>query len=72
MTDLYEAITDDGYASLDAAGIYGYGRCDRCGESFREDDEQAEIAGTTESPAALLLDNLIIHAACLTDSDVLA
>lgn len=53
-------------------GIYGFGRCDRCGESFREDDEQAEVAGTHESPSRYILDNVVIHVGCITDTDVLA
>jgi hypothetical protein len=54
-------------------GVYGFGRCDRCGESFREDDEQAEVAGNVDDPAASILDNLTIHVGCIIDgTDVMA
>lgn len=55
------------------AGVYGYGRCARCGESFHEEDEQAEVVGTTDDPASLILDSIVIHADCYEQGkDVLA
>lgn len=70
---IYGAVPPTPYVDpLGPEGVYGFGRCDRCGESFQEKDEQAEVAGTKDDPAASILDNLTIHASCITDSDVLA
>jgi hypothetical protein len=62
----------DGYASREEAGIHGYGRCGRCGESFRHNDEMAEVAGDHDDPSGRLLDNLVIHVSCIAETDVLA
>lgn len=59
--------------AMDPEGVHGYGRCDRCGESFRETDEKAEVVGTTSAPDSLLFDSLLIHADCYQQgTDVLA
>lgn len=68
----YDPIEGVTPPQLDEAGRFGFGRCARCGESFREDDAQAEVCGTNDDPSARILDSLIIHADCITDNDVLA
>lgn len=63
-------------AALDGAqreagheGIHGaHGRCDRCGESFREDDERAEVYDTRDEHGQ----SLVIHVACMQKEDAIA
>jgi hypothetical protein len=45
---------------LGPEGIWGLGRCERCGESFRANDERAETAAG------------IIHASCRMAGEELA
>lgn len=58
-------------ATIFKMGRFGYGICDRCGESFNGDDDKAEVVAS--DPESLLLDNLVIHADCYVQGeDVLA
>lgn len=61
-------------------GIHGLGRCDRCGESFRLEDERAEVAGDSTliqtgawgEPDTVSIPNQLIHVGCMREGEDIA